>query len=83
MMPSGANLLGLRTLAVERVDPAGQHRDRAAGVREYPFDVAIALERAAEQQARHRARGVVRHLDHRRERRTLSRPQQAATSGCT
>ena len=28
----------------------------------------IARERAAEQQARHRARGVVRHLDHRRER---------------
>ena len=48
----------------KRLDAASEHGNGAAAMREQPFDVAHAGERAAEQQADNRARGIVRHLDH-------------------
>src|SRR6202023_863223 len=55
--------LQVRTRTVKRVDPPGHHRNRAAGVREQPSYVAVAGKRAAQQQAGHRSRGVVRDFD--------------------
>jgi hypothetical protein len=52
----------------ERLDAAGQHRNSAAGMREQPLDVAQLRESPADQKTENRARRIVRHFDHRRER---------------
>ena len=77
----GRELVDVLRLAVEEVDAAGQHRDRAAGVREQPLVSRLRAKVPREQQARHGARRVVRHLDHGREGADAERAQQFATSG--
>jgi hypothetical protein len=52
----------------KRLNTAGQHRDRAAGMREQPFDVAQLRECSAKQKTHNGARRIVRYFDHRRER---------------
>ena len=47
-------------------EPVGDHGQRAAAMREDPFDVGAAVQRAAEQQADDRAGGVEREFDGRR-----------------
>src|SRR5713101_8315481 len=63
--PVRRELLQVRPRTIKRVDPPGHHRNGAAGVGEQPFDVTESGKRAAQQQARHRSRGVVRDFDHR------------------
>ena len=55
-------------LAQNGRDFAGQHRNSAAGMREQPLDVAHLRESPADQKTENRARRIVRHFDHRRER---------------
>src|SRR5579863_2562301 len=57
-----------RLLVIERLDAAGQKRNRAAAVREDPFDVALVREGPRQKQAHDRARGVMRHFDYGRKR---------------
>src|SRR6266404_9101505 len=64
--PLRRELLQVRPRTIKRVDPPGHHRNGAAGVGEQPFDVTESGKRAAQQQVRHRSRGVVWNFYHRR-----------------